>query len=424
MRTSPIVVCLCLLAATAVGSGEVLPTAKPEEVGLSSAKLGEIVPAVKRLVAAGRISGAVTVVARRGKIAHFEATGLMDVAKKRPMAVDTIFRIYSMSKPVTAVAALILVDEGKLDLDAPVAKYLPEFKELTVLAEGKRVAPRRAMTVRDLMRHTSGLTYGYFSRTPVDRMYLEVNILNGEGTLADMVTKLAKIPLLYHPGERWHYSVSIDVLGRVIEVVSEKPLDVFMKARIFDPLGMVDTGFHVPKKKHARFAVNYGPAGKGLRIVDHPGSSRFGRPATLFSGGGGLVSTATDYLRFAQMLVNGGVLGRTRILKSETVAAMTSNQLEKKLVPIRFGATPMPGTGFGLGVSVRIASSPLPFPGAVGEYGWAGAASTSFWIVPGEEMVGMVMTQLMPFSVTPQIAVKRFMDGAVIPVPEKAGAGK
>jgi CubicO group peptidase (beta-lactamase class C family) len=217
-----LVVGLFLLLATAVRSEEVLPTTAPAEVGLSAEKLGRIVPAVEKLVADGRIAGAVTVVARRGKVAHFEATGYMDLAGKRAMRKDTIFRIYSMSKPVTAAAALILCDEGKLELDAPVSNYLPSFEGLTVLVDGEEVAPSRAMTVRDLMRHTSGLTYGFFGRSAVDRRYMKERVLDDRGTLADMVAKLSRIPLLSHPGETWRYSISIDVLGRVVEVVSKK----------------------------------------------------------------------------------------------------------------------------------------------------------------------------------------------------------
>jgi CubicO group peptidase (beta-lactamase class C family) len=417
--------CLC---AAAVHAAEVLPTAKPEAVGLSANELGRIVPAVEKLVADGRIAGAVTAVARRGKIVHFEATGLMDIESGRPMRRDTIFRIYSMTKPVAVVAALILCDEGELDLDAPVAKYLPQFEDLVVLAGEERVAPSRPMTVRDLMRHTSGLTYGLLGNTPVDRVYRKAKILDDGGDLAAMVEKLSKIPLLFHPGERWNYGVSIDVLGRVVEVVSGRPFDVFLKVRIFDPLGMVDTGFHVPEEKLSRFATNYSRRREGLRVFDHPKRSRFARAATFFSGGAGLVSTASDYLRFAQMLLNGGVLGDQRILKASTVVAMTTNQLDKKLIPIRFGGFPLPGTGFGLGVSVRVAPSAFPYPGAVGEWGWAGAASTSFWVRPDEELIGIVLTQHMPFTVVPVMAVRPLVDGAIVDgaaaTRERAGIGK
>jgi CubicO group peptidase (beta-lactamase class C family) len=429
MRTSHIlVVGLCLLAAPAVRAAEILPGARPEEVGLSGEKLARIVPAVTKLVTDGSISGAVTVVARRGKVAHFEAVGLRDIAAKRAMEKDTVFRIYSMTKPVTAVAALILVEEGKLDLDAPVSKYIPAFKDLTVLVEGRRVEPKREMTVRDLARHTSGLTYGYFSRTSIDQMYFKVGVLDDKGDLPGMIEKLSKLPLLYHPGQRWHYSVSCDVLGRVVEVASGKTLDRFMKTRIFDPLGMVDTGFHVRKDALPRFATNYGPGRNRLSVLDDPATSRYRRPATLLLGGQGLVSTARDYLRFAQMLLNGGVLGKTRILKASTVKAMTTNQLDKKLVPIRIGGLPLAGNGFGLGLSVRVDRSPIPPFGTVGEYGWAGAATTSFWVVPSEKLIGMVLTQRMPYSVLPGMTVKPLVAAAIVREkkvePEKAGATK
>jgi CubicO group peptidase (beta-lactamase class C family) len=278
------------------------------------------------------------------------------------------------------------------------------------------------------MRHTSGLTYGFFSKTPVDQLYLKAGIIDMEATLEDMVLKLAKIPLLYHPGDRWHYSISVDVLGRVVEVISEQPFDVFLETRIFTPLGMVDTGFSVPKEKLSRFATNYGPGRGGLRVVDLPAKSRFGKPATFFSGGGGLVSTAADYLRFAQMLLNGGILGETRVLKAETVKAMTSNQLEKKLIPIRLAGFPLFGTGFGLGVSVKVIKSRFRPNDRIGEYGWSGAASTNFWVLPDEELIGLVLTQHMPYSTVPVMAVKPIINGAIkreAEAPrEPAGVGK
>ncbi|MEM8883856.1 MAG: serine hydrolase domain-containing protein [Planctomycetota bacterium] len=349
------------------------------------------------LVARKMTAGGIVVVAEKGQRTHLKLFG--EAAPGKPMKEDTIFRIYSMSKPVTAVAALILVDEGKLELDAPIAKYLPALKDLKVQGktanEGK---PARAPTVRDLFTHTAGFTYGW-GASPVDLKYRRLKVL-GSPDLAAMVGRLQQIPLVMEPGARWHYGVSTDVLGAVVEAVAKQPLDTFMRERIFVPLKMVDTGFHVPKEKIDRLGANYG---RRLEVVDAPATSRYGKPATFFSGGGGLVSTAGDYLRFALMLRNGGEFEGKRILKAETVQAMRTNQLEEKLIPIRFGPMPMPGTGFGLGVSVFVAKDP---PLQHGEYGWAGAASTVFTILPEPDAILITMVQQMPINMAPHMMAK------------------
>ena len=246
-----------------------LPRARPESAGMSSTKLAKIRPALEQIIARKQASGVVSVVARRGKVIHVETVGSARRGEKHPMREDTIFRIYSMTKPITTVAALILREEKKLELDAPVSRYLPEFAGLKVLDDGKEVPPTRPMTVRDLMCHTSGLTYGLYSRSPVDTKYLEARILDRNFTLKSMTERLGKIPLLFHPGEHWHYSVSVDVLARVVEVVTQRRFDRFLAERIFKPLGMVDTGFHVPPEKLSRLGATHGPDFQGgLRLVE------------------------------------------------------------------------------------------------------------------------------------------------------------
>lgn len=367
-----------------------LATTAPEAAGLSTERLGRMHDRLQTYVEEERLAGLITFVARRGEVVHFAASGMRDREAGTPMTPDTIFRIYSMTKPITTVAALMLYEEGRFQLGDPVARYLPALEGVQVYdAEANdgsmRAAARRPVTIRDLMTHTSGLTYGFFSQTPVDSLYREVDILDGEGTLADMVEKLGRLPLLHQPGTRWHYSVSTDVLGRLVEVVSGQPLDAFFEERIFEPLGMVDTGFMVPADKLDRFAVNYTLDEEGhLTVQDAPATSAFAGPVSFLSGGGGLVSTPADYFRFAQMLLNKGALEGTRLLGRKTVELMTTNHLDGEYAP---------GYGFGLGVRVCTDVARTQALGSEGEYGWAGLAHTYFFIDPEEEMIGILWTQ-------------------------------
>ena len=398
-----------------------LPTALPQDVGLSAEKLQRIGPAVQQFIDDEQVAGAVTMVARQGKVAWVKAQGMRDVQAKRAMRPDTIFRIYSMTKPVTSTAIMMLYEEGKLKLDDPVSQYIPEFKALKVVtdpdqAEITQVQPQREMTVRDLLRHTSGLTYGIFSDTAVDRMYREVGVSVGrDGNLHEVVKKLGQVPLLYQPGTKWHYSVSTDVLGHLVEVVSGRSLDEFFAERIFAPLGMKDTGFHVPAEKLDRLAANYGPdpAG-GLRVIDAAATSKYARPPTFLSGGGGLVSTAGDYMRFCLMLHGGGKFGGQRLLKSKTVGMMTRNHLPKEAMPVAFGEAKRHGVGFGLGFSVRVRKTDWEAAARLGEYGWGGAASTHFWISPRDGMVVVALTQYMPFSDRVERALKPIVYEAIV----------
>jgi CubicO group peptidase (beta-lactamase class C family) len=387
-----------------------LPTAAPEAVGLSAEKLKDVKTAMQKLVDNNRIAGGVFVVARRGKVVQFEACGMMDIEAAKPMKRDTIFRFFSMSKPITTVAAMMLYEQGKIKLDDPVSKYIPQFKGLKVVAdpdaeEIEKVAANREMTVRDLMRHTSGLTYGFFGNTAVDKLYRKSVQLGGNRTtLKDMTKNLAEIPLLYQPGTKWHYSVSTDVLGRVVEIACGQSLDKFFAERIFEPLEMVDTAFSVPQEKMNRFATNYGPKPQGgLRPIDKPETTRYAKIPTFFSGGGGLVSTASDYMRFCLMLLNKGQFGDKRLLKTETVALMTKNQLPEIAYPI--GTGDRAGVGFGLGFSVRVESNSQA-SSRIGEYGWGGMASTHFWISPNDEIAVVALTQHIPFSNRAERALK------------------
>jgi CubicO group peptidase (beta-lactamase class C family) len=401
-----------LLGLIQAARGDELPRALPEQVGLSSSKLEKVKTAVQTLVDKKECAGAVIAVARKGKVAFLDAEGMMDIEAGKPMRPDTIFRIYSMSKPITTAAAMILYDEGRFQLDDPVGKYLPELKDLRVHSgKGDETLPAsREVSIRDMMRHTSGLTYGFMSNTPVDRLYRDRKVMGDPNDdLAAMVAKLGKLPLLYQPGTRFNYSVSVDVLGRLVEVVSGKPLDEFFAERIFKPLDMKDTGFFVPENKLDRLAANYGPEDKGgLKVVDAPAQSRYRKKPKLFSGGGGLVSTARDYVRFCQMMLNGGELEGIRILKAETVKEMTRNQLPQEAR--RYGVMGQPTVGFGLGFSVLIGDSPKIHKG---EYGWDGAASTHFWVSPKDDLIVVALEQYMPFNMRLTAKVKPLVYEAI-----------
>jgi CubicO group peptidase (beta-lactamase class C family) len=306
------------------------------------------------------------------------------------MKKDSIFRIASMSKPITTVAAMILAEQNKLDIGAPVAQYLPEFKDVKVGPEG--AAPKRPMTVQDLMRHTSGLTYGLFGNSPVDQMYRKANIFNAT-SLAEMVKTIASLPLLHQPGEAWEYSVSTDVLGRVVEVASGMDLASFVQERITGPLKMNDTGFWVKSAAVSRLA-------KADAQSNLPFADPTHKPA-VFSGGGGMFSTAGDYARFSQMLLNGGELEGARLLAPKTVALMTSDQLPpttERHTPVAmaigaFGPVPEMGTSFGLGFAVRVDAGRNPVPGSIGDFSWAGITGTFFWVDPKEKLVAVQMVQ-------------------------------
>ena len=363
---------------------------RPEDAGFSSKRLEKTRQALKADVENKRVPGAVLILVRNGKVATYDAIGYQDRAEQTPMKKDSIFRVASMSKPITTVAAMILAEEDKLDVAAPVAQYLPEFKDVKVGVEG--AALKRPMTVQDLMRHTSGLTYGLFGISAVDQLYLKANMF-GAKSLADMVKIIAGLPLLHQPGEAWEYSVSTDVLGRVVEVASGMDLDSFIQERITGPLKMNDTGFWVKESAISRLA-------KPDTKSNLPFSDPTKKPA-IFSGGGGLFSSAGDYARFAQMLLNGGELEGARILSPKTIALMTSDQLPattERHTPVAMalgplGPVPEMGTSFGLGFAVRVDAGRNPLPGSVGDFSWGGITGTLFWVDPKEKLVVVQMVQ-------------------------------
>ena len=379
--------------------------ADPEDVGFSSERLGRLGDLMHGYVDGGRLAGIVTMLARRGKVFHFQPFGLMDVRASRPIEPDTIFRIYSMTKPITSVAVMMLYEAGHFHLDDPVSEFLPELGDLKVFAGTGQTGPRfvgqeRPITIRHLLTHTSGLSYGFHQDSPVDDMYRNANLRDPESNLQAFVEKLAQIPLAYQPGTDWRYSVATDVLGRVVEVISGYPFDLYLEEMVFAPLGMDDTAFYVPEEKLGRLASVYGPSGDcGIQELDTPEVNLFKREHTMFSGGGGLVSTASDYMRYCQMMLNGGSLDGARLLAPKTVELMSVNHLPNDLMPYSVresSAEWTRGCGFGLGFKVVMDLARHGVLGSEGIYSWGGAASTVFWIDPKEELIAILMTQFMP----------------------------
>ena len=383
------------LAALAQG----LPAAEPERVGLSAERLERIAPALGKDIAAGVIPGAVMLVARRGKLAYFEAFGMRDKARNAPMARDAIFRLGSMTKPITITAAMMLVEDGRLSLGDPISKYLPQFAHMQVGIEQEnpatdeaslRLVPsEREIRVEDLMRHTSGFTYEALGTGPkVKEMYRDAGIGARDGTSADMAEKLARLPLMYQPGTVWEYGRSIDVLGRILERLSGMPLSEILAKRVFGPLRMPDTGFWVPPEKQQRIAdVLPAPPEGRLLLLD------VGTPPTFESGGGGLVSTAADYARFLQMLLNGGELDGARLLSSKSVELMTTNRLGPEINKQGWSYYPGPGYGFGLGFAVRLALGVAPQVGSPGDYFVEGLYGTFAFADPQEQLLAVFMIQ-------------------------------
>ncbi|MDR3512812.1 MAG: serine hydrolase [Caulobacteraceae bacterium] len=387
--------------------------------GLSKDRLERITDHLSRsYVDPGKIAGCQVAVARRGHLAYFKSLGRMDLERDRPMADDAIFRIYSMTKPITSVALMTLFEQGYFQLDDPVSRYVPEWKDQKVWVSGdgdqmELVAPNRPMSFRHVLSHSGGLTYGSLLAAlgapddghPVDKAYARHGVRRGEGeTLHDFAMKLAKTPLRYHPGERWMYSLSTDVCGYLVERISGKRFDRFLQEVIFDPLKMVDTAFVVDQAKVGRFTANYQrQPDKSLRLVDDPQTSTYLKEPAFFSGGGGLTSTTADYLRFCEMLRRGGELDGARILGSRTIELMCKNHLRdgQDLTQMAIGGfseTANTGVGFGLGFAMtlnQVATGSL----GEGDYYWGGAASTIFWVDPKEDLTVVFMTQMMPSGV-------------------------
>ena len=411
---------------------DVTKLSRPEEAGFSSERLARITQFFQSEVDKGGIPGAVLVVARNGKVVYRQAIGYQDREKKTPMKPDAIFRIYSMTKPITSVAVMMLAEEGKIDVMAPVAKYLPEFKDVKVGVEktdpasGKPTlemeAPQRPMTVQDLLRHTSGLVYGPFGNKLVHQAYNKANLFDPGQTLAEFVTKISKLPLAHQPGSTWEYGMSVDVLGRIVEVVSGMPFDRFLEERITKPLGMTDTAFYLTSAQVPRAAeFQVEPAtGKRPQFDDIENLTK--EKVKWFSGGGGLLSTASDYSRFCQMLVNGGELNGVRLLSPKTLAVMTSDQIPPGadrvgMLEAAQEMSPLPefGQSFGLGFAVRTQPGHSAVSGSTGDYFWAGAGGTYFWIDPQEKLYAVVMLQK-PFVEAGQYrrAMRELVYGALL----------
>ena len=368
-----------------------LPTARPEEVGLSSAALDRLSSAIKDRVASGHVPGAVALVARHGKVAYFESFGAANPVTGAPMGNDSIFRIYSMTKAVVSVGIMMLWEEGRLLLGDPIEKYLPEFASMNVgVIKGETletVPANRSITVQDLLRHTTGLTYEFRGNSLVHKTYMDARVMRLKQTNTDQSQMLAKLPLLHQPGARWEYSRSTDVLGRLIEVIAGQTLGVFLSERILGPLGMTDSGFSVPEKDHGRIAEPFAKDpenGTDISLLDVK------RTALFESGGGGMVATTMDYARFLAMLLGNGKLGDTRLLGRKTIELMTADHLGTVTGPADLLP---PGHGFGLGFAVRTAAGMAPFPGSVGNYYWGGAAGTTFWVDPAERLFAVMMIQ-------------------------------
>ncbi len=402
-----------------------------ESVGMNTARLDRLGPAVQSYVDRGIYTGVSTIVARRGVIVQEGQYGFRDKEAGLPMTEDTIFRLYSMTKPIVCTALMTLFEEGRFRLIDPVKRYVPSFAAVKVLqADGTLANPQRPVALRDLMAHTSGLSYHFFDDTPVGRTYVDAKLLDPQAPLAAAIDDLARYPLAFEPGTRWHYSMGIDVAARVIEVISGQTLADFLRERLFEPLGMVDTAFDVPVSKRDRLAAMYGrpdildPAqtfkaafaqwlGGANERIDVARTYPVDAPATFQRGGHGLFGTARDYFRFAQMLANGGAFEGARILGRKTLALMHTNHLPLTLLPLKIGDLPLPGYGFGLGSRVALDVAQTGAPGSVGEFGWSGAAKTHYWVDPIEQVVAVFMTQSMSSFDLPELDLRALAYGAI-----------
>ena len=380
--------------------------------GMSSRRLGLIDDHIERnYIDTGKFTGSLVGIYRKGRLVHDSTMGLMDRERKKPVEWDTVFRIFSMTKPVTSVALMMLFEKGLIQLDDPVYRYIPSFRKLEVYVSGvdgsfETRAPDRSLTIKDLLSHQSGFTYDFLKENEVDAAYSSRGI--GSATqkdLASLIDSLSDLPLLFSPGDRWNYSVSTDVCGHLVELISGQSLDTFFYENIFEPLGMSDTGFYVPAVDIPRFSANYLYNLNGLpKLLDDPLKSRFIKRPSFLSGGGGLVSTAEDYLSFCRMILGGGKLNGNRILSRKTIDLMSANHLTggvdlAEVASGRWSETSYQGMGFGLGFSVVKDPSMTLVPGSVGELAWGGMANTAFWIDPLEDMAVVFMTQLVPSGI-------------------------
>ncbi len=402
---------------------------EPEEVGLSRQRLEVLKTAISSYVSEEKFSGMTTLIYKNGKIPHFHCYGYQDRETQTPITEDTLFRIYSMTKPVTAVALMMLLEEGKFILDDPVSDYIPSFANLNVFAGYAGDKPRlagleRAITIRDLFQHTAGLGYGLFEDSPVEGLYRDQKLFSSSLTLAvpleTLVEKVSELPLVHQPGSHWRYSIATDIMGHLVAVLADQPFDEFLHQRLFQPLAMSDTSFAVPGEKSHRLATLYGcgPAGNSMAI-DGPSGSAFLKENHLPgkwgpSGGGGLVSSSLDYLRFARMLLNKGTLDGVRILSKASCELMTQNHLLQRHIPYSVGPVIQVGSGWGLGISVMQDSARAGLLGPNGTFGWGGAAGTFFWVDPHNDMIAMIMPQYLFFQEPHRLKFRNLVYQALI----------
>lgn len=388
--------CLLLLIAIPLHAAD-LPLAAPKSVGMSSSKLNQINELMNQQLEEDKLAGGVVIVARKGKVVFFEAYGHRDLANDKPMEKDTIVRLFSMTKSITTAAAMMLVEEGKLEVEAPASRYVPVLSTVKVWTKDGLIEPEREITVADLMRHTAG--FGRGGDDAVGKAFNKANLWQSKD-LDDYVNRLAAVPLAYQPGEEWVYSNSIDVLGLIVQKVSGQPFGEFLQERFFDPLDMTDIGFYVPAEKLDRFAVNYKRSKDGLIPISNPeADARYHSMPAVQSGGGGLVGTAADYMKFLLMIANGGEWSGKRYLSPETIKLMTTNQLPRAAFPISFGSQVRHGTGYSFGFNVRTADTEWDPAAHVAEYGWGGAASTHYWVSPNDDgLIIVTLEQIMPYT--------------------------
>ncbi len=400
-------------------------SATPESVGLSSAGLAAIDGYLEGLVDEGTLAGVVTLVARHGKTVHTSVIGKKDLASGEPLALDTIFRIFSMTKPVTGVAMSILWDEGLWSPDDPIAKHLPAFEGVRVFdgldekGEAKTVAPEHAPTMRELMTHTAGLSYGFNPQEPLDKLYQAKQVWQS-ASLAEFADKVASLPLAYQPGSKWLYSLSMDVQGAIVEKLSGQTLPEFMRTRIFEPLGMVDTAFHTPPEKRARRATLYRWSPRQQKLLEAPNilGTDHASPPVIANGGGGLVSTLSDYARFAQMLLNGGELDGKRIVSAAALKQQMTNHLSEEMLETRYGVGHQqirPGFGYGFNGAVFTDPEKSGVPVGKGTYHWDGAAGTWFWVDPANDLLYVGLIQLLSETAPPlQKTTQTMMADAIV----------
>lgn len=377
----------------------------PETMGMSAERLKNINSRLSEFVEREQVAGFVTLVARDSEVLHFESCGYRDAEARLPMQTDTIFRIYSMTKPITSIALMMLYEEGKFQLSQPVSHFISEFGRTKVYQGAGYIGPQLVpqnppMTVHHLLTHTAGLSYGFFQDTPIDEMYRSSIFQSESATLEEKIRGMAALPLCFQPGSAWNYSIATDVCGFLVQLLADMPFEDFLQERIFAPLGMVDTAFHVSPDKLERFAKLYQhlPQHGGFREYKGEPDIPFHdytQPANAPSGGGGLVSTASDYWQFAKMLLNDGELDGARVIGRKTLEFMTLNHIKPELLPLAIGPIPLPGKGFGLGFDVVMDAAQTGVLNSYGNFGWSGAAATNFWVDRQEQLVGIIMTQLM-----------------------------